>query len=85
MKGLRPPGRLFAAFVFLVAACRPAGDGVIALAGATLIDGSGREPVKDALILVKGGHIEAVARVNEINVPRGAREISLIGKTGSRV
>src|SRR5947199_162817 len=39
MKGLRPPGRLFAAFVFLVAACRPAGDGVIALAGATLIDG----------------------------------------------
>ena len=81
MKGLRPPGRLFAAFVFLVAACRPAGDGVIALAGATLIDGSGREPVKDALILVKGGHIEAVARVNEINVPRGAREISLIGKT----
>src|SRR6266516_4808427 len=57
------------------AACKSSGEGVIALAGATLIDGSGREPVKDALILVRGGHIEAVARVNEIPVPRGAREI----------
>src|SRR5437899_3343250 len=43
--------------------------------------GPGREPVKDALILVKNGHIQAVARVNEVAVPRGAREISLIGKT----
>src|SRR2546427_8768368 len=49
--------------------------------GATLIDGSGSEPVKDALILIKDGHIEAVARVNEVAVPRGAREINLIGKT----
>src|SRR2546422_222646 len=81
VKGCPPPVRLTAAGVFLLAAANPAGDDVIALAGATLIDGSGREPVKDALILVRGGHIEAVARVNEIPVPRGAREISLIGKT----
>src|SRR2546428_29114 len=39
------------------------------------------DPVKDAVILVKNGHIEAVARVNEIAVPRGAQTISLIGKT----
>src|SRR5205807_10335989 len=32
-------------------------------------------------ILVKDGHIQAVARVNEIPVPRGARTVSLIGKT----
>jgi imidazolonepropionase-like amidohydrolase len=72
-----------AALVLLFAplVCKPAGDGMIALEGATLIDGSGGEPVKDALILVQGGHIEAVARVNEIPVPRGAREVSLIGKT----
>src|SRR5437868_1981395 len=68
-------------FVCLLAACKPAGEGVIALEGATLIDGSGSEPVKDALILVKDGHIEAVARVNEVAVPRGAHEINLIGKT----
>src|SRR5256886_4080695 len=77
----RPPILLTAAVVLMSAACNPSGDGVVALEGATLLDGSGREPVKDALILVKNGHIQAVARVNEVAVPRGAREISLIGKT----
>src|SRR5207244_5454608 len=40
-----------------------------------------RDPVKEALLLVKNGHIEAVARVNEVQVPRGAERISLVGKT----
>ncbi|OLD95590.1 MAG: hypothetical protein AUG79_05080 [Gemmatimonadetes bacterium 13_1_20CM_4_69_16] len=77
----RPPILLTAAVVLLSVACKPSGDGVIALEGATLIDGSGGDPVKDAVILVKNGRIEAVARVNEIAVPRGAQTISLIGKT----
>src|SRR5438132_3797919 len=55
-----------------LAGCKGSGDGVIALEGATLIDGSGRAPVTDAVILVKDGHIQAVAQVNEIPVPRGA-------------
>src|SRR6266849_6018807 len=41
----------------------------------------GRAPVKDAVVLIRNGHIEAVARVNEIPVPRGAQVVSLIGKT----
>ncbi len=61
--------------------CGSSGDGMIALEGATLIDGSGGEPIKDALVLVQGRHIQAVARVNEIPVPRGARVVNLIGKT----
>jgi imidazolonepropionase-like amidohydrolase len=65
----------------LLASCQPAGDGVIALEGATLIDGSGRAPVKDAVVLIRNGHIEAVARVNEIPLPRGAQVVSLIGRT----
>ena len=69
------------AFVLWVIACKPSGDRVIALEGATLLDGSGGEPVKDALILIKGGHIQTVARVNEVEVPRGAQVITLIGKT----
>jgi imidazolonepropionase-like amidohydrolase len=64
-----------------LAGCTPAGKGVVALEGATLIDGSGGPPVHDALILIKNGHIDAVARVNEITIPRGAQEISLVGKT----
>src|SRR5439155_22012678 len=77
----RPPILLTAAVVLMSAACKPSGDGVIALEGATLLDGSGGEPVKDALILVKGGHIQAVARVNEVEVPHGAQVVNLIGKT----
>ena len=68
------------ALLLALAGCT-SGDGVIALEGATLIDGSGGDPVRDALILVKQGHIQAVARVNEIPVPRGAQVVNLIGKT----
>ena len=64
-----------------LAACTAPGKGVIALEGATLIDGTGGPPVQDALILIRGGRIEAVSRVNEIRVPRGAQRISLVGKT----
>jgi imidazolonepropionase-like amidohydrolase len=72
---------LLALVLLLAIACKPSGDGVIALEGATLIDGSGGEPVKDAIVLIRDRHIEAVARVNEIPVPRGARVVNLIGKT----
>jgi imidazolonepropionase-like amidohydrolase len=54
---------------------------MIALEGATLIDGSGGPPKPDALILIKDGVIRAIAQVNEIKVPRGARRIDLVGKT----
>ena len=80
MRRARPYRSLLACSLLLVA-CGSTGDGVIALEGATLIDGSGGEPVRDALILIKRGHIEAVARVNEIPVPRGAQVVNLIGKT----
>ena len=46
-----------------------------------MIDGTGGEPVKDALVLIQNGHIEAVARVNDVPVPRGAQVVNLIGKT----
>ncbi len=65
----------------LAAACTSPGKGMIALEGATLIDGSGGPPTSDALILIKDGAIKAVARVNEIKVPRGAERINLLGKT----
>jgi len=56
-------------------------DQVIALEGATLIDGAGGAPKQDALIIVRNGHIDAIARTNEIPIPRGAERISLVGKT----
>ncbi len=56
-------------------------DRVIALEGATLIDGTGGAPKRDALIIVRNGHIESIARVNEISIPTGAERINLAGKT----
>ncbi len=56
-------------------------DQVIALEGATLIDGAGGAPKPDALIIIRNGHIDAIARSNEIPIPRGAERISLVGKT----
>src|SRR5207249_494827 len=81
LRTTRPPVRPSAVFALLLAACAAPRDEVIALAGATLISGSGGTPVKDALLLVKAGHIAAVARVNELEVPRGAIVLSLVGKT----
>src|SRR6267378_683471 len=77
-----PASRLpIPALLALVAACTAPGKGMIALEGATLIDGSGGPPIADAVILVRNGHIEAVGQVNELKVPRGAERISLLGKT----
>jgi imidazolonepropionase-like amidohydrolase len=67
--------------VLLLAACGTSKDRVVALEGATLIDGAGGEPKQDALIIIRNGHIEAVARINQIPVPKNAERIDLVGKT----
>ena len=79
-------GRLVLALLLLLSAgcskLKPGGDDrVIALEGATLIDGAGGEPKRDAIIIIRNGHIEQVAQVNQIQVPRGAERINLAGKT----
>jgi len=56
-------------------------DRVIALEGATLIDGAGGAPKPDALIIIRNGHIETIARVNEIPIPKSAERVNLAGKT----
>ncbi len=70
--------------LLLLAGCSkllPPKDRVIALEGATLIDGAGGAPKPDALIIIRNGHIEAIARINQIPIPRNAERISLVGKT----
>jgi imidazolonepropionase-like amidohydrolase len=71
----------YLALLLVIAGCGKSGDSVIVLEGATLIDGAGGEPKQDALIIIRNGHIEAVASVNQIPVPRNAERIDLVGKT----
>jgi imidazolonepropionase-like amidohydrolase len=75
-------GRPLAALGALVAAltCR-SGDDVVALRGATLIDGSGAAPRRRAAVVVRNGHVEAVDSDTAARIPRGARVINLAGKT----
>lgn len=70
------------ALLAVLAAC-DAGprDTIVALEGATLIDGAGGRPIEDALIIIRNGRIETVARVNELPVPKRAERVNLVGKT----
>ncbi len=65
----------------LLSGCQKSQDVIIALEGATLIDGAGGRPVDDALIVIRNGKIEAVARVSEIEIPKKAERVNLVGKT----
>ncbi|MGI5500486.1 hypothetical protein [Lentzea sp. CA-135723] len=58
-----------------------AGDavaGVIALRGATLIDGTGRPPVPDSTVVLAGDRVLAAGRLRDL--PRGITVIDLPGK-----
>ena len=46
-----------------------------------LIDGSGSEPIKDAVIVIEGKRVKAVGKKGAINIPQGARIIKAGGKT----
>ncbi|MET9229292.1 amidohydrolase family protein [Lentzea sp. NPDC003310] len=63
----------------LAAVGQPAhAGGVIALRGATLIDGTGRPPERDATVVVAGDRILAAGRLREL--PRGVRVVDVTGK-----
>ena len=51
----------------------------VAITGATLIDGSGRAPIKDTVVIIKGDSIIAVGKRGRINIPADARVIDAHG------
>ena len=50
------------------------------IAGATLVDGSGRAPVRDAVVVIEGTRISQVGSKDEVEFPPGARVIDAGGK-----
>lgn len=52
---------------------------VIAILGATLIDGSGRAPIKNSVVVIEGDQIVAVGRHGRIKIPAQARVIDARG------
>ena len=53
----------------------------VALVGATVIDGTGRDAIPNATVIVRNGRIEAIGPSTTTPVPTGARRIDVRGKT----
>lgn len=52
---------------------------IIVILGATLIDGSGRAPLRDSAIVLRGDTIVAVGRRDRVRIPREARVLDARG------
>ncbi len=52
---------------------------IIVLIGATLIDGSGRAPLRNSIVILEGDKIVAVGSRNRVRVPEGAQVIDARG------
>jgi imidazolonepropionase-like amidohydrolase len=53
----------------------------LALTGATLIDGNGGTPVRNAVVIVQNGQITAAGPAVSTPIPTGARQLDMAGKT----
>lgn len=52
-----------------------------ALVGARVVDGTGRSPIDDAVVLIDGERIDAVFRRGDMDIPAGAEKVDLAGAT----
>ena len=50
------------------------------LQGGTLIDGTGKAPVNNAVVVIQGNRIQAVGAAGQVTVPPGARVIKTDGR-----
>jgi imidazolonepropionase-like amidohydrolase len=53
----------------------------IALVGGTLVDGTGREPIPDSVVVIKKGRIVDAGPKSRVKIPGGAQKIDARGKT----
>ena len=51
------------------------------LRNGVLIDGTGKAPIKDAVVVIKGNKIEAVGETGDVKVPGSAEVIDVKGRT----
>ena len=67
--------------VFALMVSPVASADVVVLKGATIIDGTGRAPQQNALLVLDGERILAVGASGKVKVPRRARVLDLTGRT----
>lgn len=54
---------------------------VLVLQGGKLIDGTGRSPIENSVIVIREGRFQAVGRSGEVSIPADAQVIDVKGKT----
>ena len=52
----------------------------LVIEGGTLIDGTGRTPIRNAVIVIEGNRISAVGERGQVQSPQGAQVIRAAGK-----
>lgn len=69
--------------VLLLIGCLPSAPpaDTLVLVNGTLIDGTGAEPIPDAVLIIQGERIVAVGSREDIKIPAGARVIDVTGAT----
>ena len=60
---------------------QPPATSVIAIVGATLIDGRGRAVVPDSVVVIRGDRIVAVGKQGDVKIPSGAEVVDAKGLT----
>lgn len=53
----------------------------MALVNGTLIDGNGREPLHDAVLLIQDGQIISVGQREQVQIPSQAKVVDVNGRT----
>jgi len=71
--------RFLLALLIATYGCVDTQSDVVAYVGATLIDGTGAEPVADAVLLVEEGRVAGVGPAAAVAIPRGATSVDLSG------
>jgi hypothetical protein len=72
---------VFLIVLFLLPTLVPAQEKATVLEVDLLIDGTGKEPLKDAVIVIEGQRVKAIGRKGEVPVPSGARVVTGKGLT----
>jgi len=55
-------------------------DAPIAIYNATIIDGTGRQPLPNGVVVISGGRVQAVGPVTDIKLPKGTVKIDATGE-----
>jgi Amidohydrolase family len=70
-----------AALTFGCVAGAQAQTQTLAVVGGTLIDGTGRAPIENSVIIIEGDRFKTIGRRGEVSIPPGAQVVDVTGKT----